>query len=364
MSAPVLSGDLRAFPLPDVLLMIGTNHKTGVLRCIQPGATKSIEWEQGEVVFARSSMPGDRLGAFLLSRGKVSAAQIQQASPMVGTSDRLGRALIRIGALTPSEMWTAVQGQVKEIVYSLFHWREGQFEFREGPPMSEKISLDVTVMNLIMEGTRRLDEWSRVKEKIQNDRIVLAPLKSIAELGPSASLSEFEKVVLGLVDGRRTVRDVLVLARRGEFETWQALHVLLSAGVIRIQLLALDPAEGPHGAPPSDDAALEKAIGQYGGAIAMLLERAGAAAPGELPRLRRILRDASFDKAELLKEVAVDPEGRIDRRMLLANVADYPPGQRARLMQGALEKMLRLLVDDLRDRIPVDDIAAALGPSD
>ncbi|HEV8701120.1 MAG TPA: DUF4388 domain-containing protein [Candidatus Polarisedimenticolia bacterium] len=364
MSAPVLSGDLRAFPLPDILLMISTNHKSGILRCLQPGATKSVEWEDGEIVFARSSMPGDRLGAFLLARGAVSAAQIQQASPMVGTPDRLGKALIRIGALTPSEMWNAVQGQIKEIVYSLFHWREGQFEFREGPPASEKIALDINVMNLIMEGTRRLDEWSRVKEKIQNDRVVLAPLKSTAEMARSLSLSDFETVVLSLVDGRRTVRDIVVMARRGEFETWQALHVLLSAGLVRIQLLALDPAKARHEAPQSDDEALDRTIGQYGGAISMLLERASATAPGDLPRLRKLLRDASFDKAELLKEIAVDPEGRIDRRILLANVADYPPGQRARLLQGALERLLRLLIDNLRDRIPVDDISVALGPAE
>ena len=364
MSAPVLSGDLRAFPLPDILLMINTNHKTGLLRCMQPGATKSVEWENGEIVFARSTMPGDRLGAFLLAHEKVTAAQLQQASPMVGTQDRLGKALIKIGALTPSELWSAVQGQVTEIVYSLFHWKEGQFEFREGPPSSEKISLDINVMNLIMEGTRRLDEWSRIREKIQNDRIILAPLKSLAELARAVKLSDFEKVVLALVDGRRTVRDIIALARQGEFETWQALHALLSAGVIRIQLLALDPAEAQPVVVHADDEALERAIGQYGGAIAMLLERAAAAGPGEASRLRKRLRDAKFEQAEILKEIAIDPEGRIDRRVLLANVADYPPGQRARVLQGALERLLRLLMDDLRGKVPVDDISAALEPEE
>jgi len=364
MSAPVLSGDLRAFPLPDILLMINTNHKTGLLRCMQPGATKSVEWENGEIVFARSTMPGDRLGAFLLAHEKVTAAQLQQASPMVGTQDRLGKALIKIGALTPSELWSAVQGQVTEIVYSLFHWKEGQFEFREGPPSSEKISLDINVMNLIMEGTRRLDEWSRIREKIQNDRIILAPLKSLAELARAVTLSDFEKVVLALVDGRRTVRDIIILARQGEFETWQALHALLSAGVIRIQLLALDPAEAQPVVVHADDEALERAIGQYGGAIAMLLERAAAAGPGEASRLRKRLRDAKFEQAEILKEIAIDPEGRIDRRVLLANVADYPPGQRARVLQGALERLLRLLMDDLRGKVPVDDISAALEPEE
>ena len=364
MSAPVLSGDLRAFPLPDILLMINTNHKTGLLRCMQPGAAKSVEWENGEIVFARSSMPGDRLGAFLLAHEKVTAAQLQQASPMVGTQDRLGKALIKIGALTPSELWSAVQGQVTEIVYSLFHWKEGQFEFKEGPPSSEKISLDINVMNLIMEGTRRLDEWSRIREKIQNDRIILAPLKSLAELARAVTLSDFEKVVLALVDGRRTVRDIIVLARQGEFETWQALHALLSAGVIRIQLLALDPAEARPVVVRADDEALERTIGQYGGAIAMLLERASSADPEEASRLRKRLRDAKFEQAEILKEIAIDPEGRIDRRVLLANVADYPPGQRARVLQGALERLLRLLMDDLRGKVPVDDISAALEPEE
>ena len=364
MSAPVLSGDLRAFPLPDILLMINTNHKSGLLRCIQPGAAKSVEWEKGEIVFARSSLPGDRLGAFLLAHEKVTAGQLQQASPMVGSQDRLGKALIKIGALTPSELWSAVQGQITEIVYSLFHWKEGQFEFREGAASTEKISLDTSVMNLIMEGTRRLDEWSRVREKIQNDRVILAPLKSMGELARSVRLSDFEKVVLALVDGRRTVRDIIVLARQGEFETWQALHALLSAGVIRIQLLALDPAEDRPAVPHADDEALERAIGRYGSAISMLLERASSADPEEASRLRKRLRDAKFEQAEILKEIAIDPEGRIDRRVLLANVADYPPGRRARVLQGALERLLRLLMEDLKGTIPIDDISAALEPEE
>jgi len=365
LSAPSLSGDLRVFPLPDVLLLLNTNHKSGTLRCMQPGAAKTVEWENGEIVFARSTMPGDRLGAFLLAQGKITAAQLQQAAPMVGSQERLGKALIKIGALTPSSLWSAVQGQVTEIVYSLFHWKEGQFEFREGPPSSEKISLDISVMNLIMEGTRRLDEWSRVKEKIQNDRVVLAPIKSLDEVARSMTLSDFDKTVLGLVDGRRTVRDIVTLARRDEFETWQGLHALLSSGVVRIQLLTLDPARAaPVVAQHADDADLERAIDQYGGAVAMLLARASAAGPGEAARLRKRLREATFEQADLLKEMAIDPDGRIDRRVLLANVADFPPGQRARVLQGALERLLRLLMDELKGKVSLDDVTSALEPEE
>ena len=352
MSAPVLSGDLRAIPLPDILLLLNTNHKSGTLRCLGAGATKTVDWEKGDIVFARSTMPGDRLGAFLLAQKKITPAQLQQASPLVSRQDRLGKVLIRIGALAPSELWSAVRIQVMEIVYSLFHWKEGLYEFREGPPAQERIALDISVMNLIMEGTRRLDEWSRVREKIQNDRVILAPVKSADELARQVKLSDFERIVS--------------LATRAEFEVWQALHALLSAGVIRIQLLVLDPAEAaaPAAAPAEDDEELERAIDRYGGAVSQLLARASAAGPGEAVRLRRRLREAKFEKVELLKEMAIEPDGRMDRRVLLANVADYPPGERARVLQGALERLLRLLMEELKGKVPVDDVAAALDPVD
>ena len=154
MGAPVLTGDLRAIPLPDILLLLNTNHKTGHLRCLGAGASKTVEWEKGDIVFARSTMPGDRLGAFLLAQKKITAAQLQEASPLVSRQDRLGKALIKIGALTPSELWSAVRMQVTEIVYSLFHWKKGLYEFREGPPPGEKIVLDISVMNLRSEERR------------------------------------------------------------------------------------------------------------------------------------------------------------------------------------------------------------------
>jgi len=46
----------------------------------------------------------------------------------------------------------------------------------------------------------------------------------------------------------------------------------------------------------------------------------------------------------------------------MANVADYPPGERALLLQGALERLLRLLMDELKGKVSMDGVAAALEP--
>ena len=210
------------------------------LDCSAGEASKTIEWEKGQIVFARSTLPEDRLGEHLVARGKITAAQLDEASRALAKDERLGKALIRLGLLSPNDLFEAVRGQVTEIVYSLFHWKEGRFEFLNDPPAGEKISLNTTVMNLIMEGTRRLDEMSRVKEKIPSDRIILAPAKTPEELAALVQLSAFEKTVIGLVDGRRTVREIIERAGRGEFEAMQALYSLLSAGIIRMQVLSFE----------------------------------------------------------------------------------------------------------------------------
>jgi len=41
-----------------------------------------------------------------------------------------------------------------------------------------------------------------------------------------------------------------------------------------------------------------------------------------------------------------------------------PPGERARALQGALESLLRLLLEELNGKVSVDDVAAALEPED
>jgi hypothetical protein len=65
-------------------------------------------------------------------------------------------------------------------------------------------------------------------------------VRSLEDAARSVKLTDFERTVLGLVDGRRTVRDIVALAGSAEFETWQALHSLLSAGMIRPQLVSFD----------------------------------------------------------------------------------------------------------------------------
>jgi len=361
VSRNVLAGDLKSIPLADMLMLCHNTRRTGEFRCMRGEVTKSLEWEQGEIVFARSSMHEDRLCAYLLAHGMVTERQLRSVEMDRG-EERLGTTMVRHGILTDSMLVDAVKGHVGEIVYSLFHWKDGAFEFWEGDVSDEKIVLDAGVLNLVLEGARRLDEWALVREKIQSDQVVLSPVSTVEEVSAAADLSDVERDVLGLVDGRLTVREVVDAAGHGEFDGWQALHALLSAGLLRTQIISFDAL--PASADPSpceEPEAIQVELVRYGRALMAIMDRLRQAGDAsELPRLRRRMREATFDGAHLIRELAIGPDGRINKRILLSNLGDDVEGTDVQQVQTALDGLLQFLQHELTGKVEFEDVLAEL----
>jgi hypothetical protein len=358
MSGSILVGDLSSMPLADILLLLNNTQKTGSLRCSRPDATKTLEWEAGEIVFARSSMKEDRLDAYLIERGLITPAQSWRAAQTAG-QERLGAVMVRLGMITPETLCQAVQGQIAEIVYSLFHWKQGHFEFWERKLPQEKIPLETSVLNLILEGVRRLDEWTRVREMIGNEAVILTAVKSVDEKTSKADLSALEQSALDLVDGRRTVGDIVEQIGAESLEVWQALHALLSAGFVRTQIISFDTAE--PGAPSPEESAIEMLLDSYGRTLVKIMDRASEENTIDVVQLRRRLRVARFNRFDLLLDSAIDPDGRLDQRMLLANLADEPEPDRLRNLQTALDGLLRFLRLELGEKVDIDDLLETVG---
>jgi hypothetical protein len=362
MSGTVLAGDLKSVPLADILMLLHNTSKTGALRCTRGEVSKTLEWEGGEIVFARSSMHEDRLDAYLLTHGTITEEQLRAAESVVGKR-RLGATMVRLGVLTQAMLEEAVKGHVSEIVYSLFHWKDGAVEFSEGDPPIEKIMLDAGVLNLILESARRLDEWALVREKIQSDQVVLTPLKTVEEASTAADLSDIERDVLGWVNGRRTVRKVVDAAGHGEFEVWQALHALLSVGLLRVQMIAFDAAPAAADDEASqEEEAIQAELVRYGRALMTIMDRLHATGDESAERcVRRRLREATFSGAHLIRELAIEPDGRINKRILLANLAQDESGTRLQQVQESLDSLLQFLREELAGKVELDDVLAEFG---
>jgi hypothetical protein len=71
---------------------------------------------------------------------------------------------VESGEIRSRDLVEGVIGQVQEIIYSLFEWEDGEWQFEEGDlPSREVIVLRMSTGDLVREGIRRVDRWSRIR---------------------------------------------------------------------------------------------------------------------------------------------------------------------------------------------------------
>src|SRR5688500_8768866 len=126
-------------------------------------------------------------------------------------------------------------------------WNEGYFSFAE--ETESKVPTEVTVRipveALLMEGARRIDEWSRIENRIPHVGVVPSLAPPPEGGGGELDLLPPEWEVLALIDGQRSVRGVATELGRSDFEVAKTLFGLESAGVI----VLVDPGTTKRGRP-------------------------------------------------------------------------------------------------------------------
>src|SRR6266566_3224814 len=168
-----IEGPLRELGIHDVFQLLDLSRKTGMLRVTSElrHNAGTISFEGGAIVFAEIRSNPHPLGALLLRTGKITEADLERARDMQerqGDGRRLGEILVSLGALSPRELERQVRFQIEEVVFEVMSWREGYFSFSEGTPTELPTDAVVRIPTeaLLMEGARRIDEWSRIEGRI------------------------------------------------------------------------------------------------------------------------------------------------------------------------------------------------------
>lgn len=338
----VLRGDLGSFSIADILTLLNLARKTGLLRCQRTSEQKGVYWTNGDITFAVSNLPEDSLGEFLVARGRLTRAQLEESSQKVNARTRLGKVLVREGLLSPKDLWWAVQTQVQEIIYSLFQWREGAFEFEEGTESEfEKIQPTSSTQNVIMEGIRRLDEWSRIRERIPDSSQTPVLRLSADEVARRVELREADRQVLALIDGKRSVRAITQESGLGEFESQLALLGLLSAGYVDLRQEARPGASMADFLGIDDDRILAEQIRHFNELFADLFRKVEARLGADArTRVQAVLERADYEGHEVLAGLRVGADGKLAEKEVLSNIADLPIDSRSQTLAAVLNNHL------------------------
>ncbi len=230
-----LVGNLKTVSFPDILQLLATGKKTGILEISTKSRQKEIAFRNGAIIYASSiNSTEDLFGNLLLKRGKISKSDLERAIVMHRQTGRqLGTTLVDLNLFDKEEIIECLKLQIEEIVYNLFSWTEGDFKFLENAaPRNAQFTIELSTMNVIMEGTRRIDEWVEIQKVLPPDNIKIKLTSTPKGTKDEIRLNIDEFRILSLINGERTLPDIIQASPIGEFVTYRGLYRLIIGGLV------------------------------------------------------------------------------------------------------------------------------------
>ncbi|MFC1640046.1 DUF4388 domain-containing protein [Gemmatimonadota bacterium] len=287
-----IEGPLKELGIHDVFQLLDLSRKTGKLTVTSKLRHNrgSVFFKDGAIVYAEIESNPHSLGALLVRAGRTTEADVERARDLQvkGDQRRLGEILVDTGAISERELERQVRSQVEEVVFELVSWQEGYFSFDEresvSPPVGASVSIPTS--SLLMEGARRIDEWSRIERKITHLGVIpcFAPLAA-EQSDEYLDLRPPEWEVLSAVRSDRDVKGIALALGRSEFDVAKAIFGLVATGILMIREPTAEAevvvADDQQLAPDVFESAEEELRAGNVGAARKLMEDACSAHPHE-----------------------------------------------------------------------------------
>ena len=235
-----IEGPLRELGIHDVFQLLDLSRKTGALRVTSDLRDDEgfVLFDGGRVLHASVRSNPTSIERILRQAGKITDADVAAAQALTDRpTEGLGDRLVAAGVISQREMERYLRQAIEHVVFELMSWREGFFSFEEKPvgdlPLDARIR--ISTESLLMEGARRIDEWSRIADKVPSLSVVPSLAPSDAERDSVVDLLPHEWEVLMMIDGEQDLRAIAGSLGRSEFEVAKIAFGLVSTGVVVLQ---------------------------------------------------------------------------------------------------------------------------------
>ena len=229
-----IKGSLKEASLPDVIQLLSLGKKTGCLAVADRQNFGYIYFETGLITYASIVNRRDRLGDILVASERITADQLTDAIKQQQNfrDKRLGEILVDQGVIERSELEEYIRLQIEEAVYFLFTWHAGTFNFEAGVEPEQDLVVAINPESLLLEGARRVDEWSLIEKKIPSFDIIFSADQDRLE-SAEVTLSPEQQQILPHLNGERDINQLLAETGLAEFDLGKGLYGLIAAGFVR-----------------------------------------------------------------------------------------------------------------------------------
>lgn len=232
-----IQSSIRELGLFDLFQVLYLNRKTGrLLISGTPEARQAqVLFHEGAVCFASvyDRVPKS-ISALMVEWGVLDDAtnvKVEKAMPGYGN---LLECLEGERIAPRNHIENFLSSRVRECVYDIFKWDGGEYSFiEEQLESAREVLITLNTENLILEGARRIDEWSNIKNKVPSEHSVFHICsKNQNDQGMNLKPKEWE--ILSLIDGLRSVSEITEAVGEELFTTSKLIYGLVVMSVIEL----------------------------------------------------------------------------------------------------------------------------------
>jgi len=226
-------GNIETFFFSSLLQLLTNDRKTGVLHIEKEKGEVDVFIKEGSIVNAISSRSKNRLGYLLRTKGIITSEELENSLAISKENgQKLGKVLVENKHITTEDLEKFLNNQVEETIHDLFIWEKGNFEFKESEFDTEKqVVTNIDTLGIILEASRRVDEISLLKNNLPDEKMVL--IKNAANTSTD-KLNEAERPVLALINGKRTLREIVIESGYDQHSAYKIIYSLISSGFVEV----------------------------------------------------------------------------------------------------------------------------------
>ncbi len=240
------AGNLNTLSLVEVFQTINRIRATGVLRLAATETGRDVIFADGEVIGVAFRAGEEKLGLLrrLILEGRLNAEAAATISASKQDSATVLEGLIQNGTISESEVLDALHRQAEDELYNICTWNFADFTFQdataEDPQTQRQVEgcrarpLQLNINSLLMEASRRIDEWGNLRKIIPSEDVVLGQAEGREQELLAASQPYPGAAVVPLINAVRSVESIVRESVATRLDIYGVLADLIKGGLVAV----------------------------------------------------------------------------------------------------------------------------------
>ena len=235
-----LEGSLSDLTVVELFQLIAMGNKTGVLEIHshEQNNTGYVYFDNGTLTHIVLDKNVARLRDLLIKAGFLTEEQADQAHEYqnkLTEKIRYGKVLLDLNLISRHNLKKILHQQMEEAIYNIMEWPEGSFKFKDLAEIEKPdFPLGAKADAIILEGSRRIDEWSLIRKVIPDLKATVRLKENSDEGSQFLDLEPEEWNLIASIDGQKSVQEISLRQGLSNFDTCKLLLTLYNKNLIEI----------------------------------------------------------------------------------------------------------------------------------